>query len=66
VIRPNRGLPDATVKIDLNKVRRLGIDVSSPQLVGCSFNMLGGRVEVIMENIDRATGFDTRYRSHDR
>ena len=47
-LRPNRPLPDAVFRIDLNEVRRFGIEVGNPQQVGRAFNMPGGGTEVII------------------
>ena len=45
---PNRGLPDALFRIDLNQVRQLGIEFSNPQQIGRQFNLPGGGTEVII------------------
>jgi len=47
-LKPNRGLPDATFRVDLNKVRELGIGVSNPRQVSRAFNQPGGGSEIII------------------
>jgi len=48
-LKPNRGLPDATFRIDLKKVREMGIDVSKPRQVSRAFNQPGGGTEIIID-----------------
>lgn len=45
---PNRGLSDAILEIDLDGLRRAGIDIGDPGKVGRSFNMPGGGLEMLI------------------
>ncbi|MBE0449182.1 MAG: hypothetical protein IBX64_14000, partial [Actinobacteria bacterium] len=47
-LRPNRGLPGAVYEIDLDALRRAGIEVSDSQLVGRMNNMPGGGQEMLI------------------
>lgn len=44
--RPNRGLPDALVRMDLAGLRKAGYEIPNPSQVGRSFNMPGGGSEM--------------------
>jgi hypothetical protein len=43
---PNRGLPDALFRIDLNGLRNAGYEIPPVTRVGRSFNMPGGEFEM--------------------
>jgi hypothetical protein len=43
---PNRGLPGAMLRIDLDGLRRAGYDIPDVRQVGRSFNMPGGGHEI--------------------
>jgi hypothetical protein len=45
-LRPNRGLSDALLRIDLNGLRRAGYEIPNPTQVGRSFGMPGGGYEM--------------------
>jgi hypothetical protein len=45
-LRPNRGLPNALLRIDLNGLRRAGYEIPYPSQVGRSFGMPGGGYEM--------------------
>ncbi len=50
-IPPNRGLPDALFEVDVQTLRRLGIDVPAPSQVGRSFNLPGGGQETLIDSL---------------
>jgi len=48
---PNRGVPDALLKIDTRTLNRMGVDIPSATQVGRDFNMPGGGQEVIFDSL---------------
>jgi hypothetical protein len=48
---PERGLPDALIKIDLEGLRRAGYHVPDPTTVGQKYGMAGGGEEIVFDYV---------------